>query len=586
MTGGVAGDQAGAITPLPPRSGTLEHVLDLLIHGARIRTGDPARPTATSIGIWNGHVVGLDEQLAGIPATATVDADGAVLVPGFCDAHCHTTSYGLGLVLLDLSDTRGAAAILEAVSEYAAGLDDDDWVIGTGYGTGLPLGEHVTRDELDRAAGGRPVWLTHFAGHSCVVSSAVLAAVGITSGTTPERGRIGADAAGRPNGLLEESVMDLVKDHVGPSSAEQLARAIDVATSQYAREGITAFTDAGIGCPGMDHSPVEIAAYQLARARGWLRARAQLMVHNEVMHELTSHPDDAIDRGLDLGVHTGFGDAWLGLGAMKIWVDGLGVAGADGRPDWDNDPGILRRDIIAAHRAGWQVAAHAMGDHAIDLVLSALAQARAAGPSPAQVAEPLHRIEHGALIRPDQIAQLAAAGLTVVTQPALVTEFGDLFGDVVAEHRLAEVFRAQSLLDAGIAIAGSSDRPVVAGSPLRGMQSMVQRLSASGTVHGPAERMTAAAALAACTAGGARAARAGQQRGLLAPRLAADLVLLADDPVTVQADRIAAIAVLTTVVDGQVSHDMAGLLAAAGLPELPRHWRAAGTGAGEPADAR
>jgi predicted amidohydrolase YtcJ len=545
-------------------------VLDLLIHNARIRTLDEGRPAATAIGIWNGLIVGLDEQVTDLPARASVDADGAVIVPGFHDAHCHTTSYGLGLVLLDLTDVHGATAILAAVSEYAAGLDDDDWVIGSGYGAGLALGEHVTRDELDHAAGGRPVWLTHFTGHSSVVSSAVLAAVGITSDTTTDRGRVGLDPAGRPTGLLEEAVVDLVKDHVGPSSAQQLARAIEVATSQYAREGITSFTDAGIGSPGLDHSPVEIAAYQLARARGWLRARAQLMVHNEMLHELRAHPDDAIDRGLDLGVHTGFGDDWLGLGAMKIWVDGLGIEGADGRPAFDNDPDLLRRDIVAAHRAGWQVAAHAMGDHAIDLVLDALGQAQRAGPSPVQVTSPRHRIEHGALIRPDQLAPLQAAGLTVVTQPVMVAEFGDLFGDVVVPGRLGEVFRAQSLLDAGIAVAASSDRPVAPGSPLRGMQAMVERVSASGTVHGPAERVTAAAALAAYTSGSARAARAEEHRGVLAPRMAADLVLLAEDPVTVAADHLARITVLATVVDGQVSHDMAGLLAAAGLPELKR----------------
>lgn len=551
-------------------------MLDLLIRNARIRTLDASRPQASAIGIWNGRIVGLDEQVTALPATATVDADGAVIVPGFHDAHCHTTSYGLGLALLDLTDVHGAAAILSAVEQYAHELADDDWVIGNGYGAGLPLGEHVTQDELDRAAGGRPVWLTHFTGHSCVVSSAVLSAVGITGDARAERGRIGLDPAGRPTGLLEEAVMDLVKDHVGPSSAEQLGRAIDVGTSQYAREGITSFTDAGIGCPGPDHSPVEIAAYQLARSRGWLRARAELMVHSEMLHELRAHPDDAIARGLDLGAHTGFGDDWLGLGAMKIWVDGLGIEGADGKPDWDNDPAVLRRDIIAAHRAGWQVAAHAMGDQATDLVLDALADAKAAGPSPVQIGRPRHRIEHGGLIRPDQIARLKAADLTVVTQPVMVTEFGDLFAEVIAADRLPEVFRAQSLLDAGIPVAASSDRPVADGSPLRGMQAMVQRATAGGTVHGPQERVTATAALAAYTSGAARAARAEEHRGTLAPRMAADLVLVAEDPLTVPADRIGGIAVLATVVDGQVSHDMAGLLAAAGLPGLRREWDVAG----------
>jgi hypothetical protein len=324
------------------------------------------------------------------------------------------------------------------------------------------------------------VWLTHFSGHQGVVSSAVLTGVSIGPGTVADRGRIGTDAAGRPDGLLEEAAMDLVKELVGPSSTGQLARAIELAARRYAAEGITSFTDAGIGCPGLDHSPVEIAAYQLARRNGWLRARAQLMVHNEMMHELTAHRDDAIERGLDFGLHTGFADDWLSVGAMKIWIDGLGVEGADGQPDFDNDPALLRRHIIAAHRAGWQVAAHAMGDHAIDLLLDALTEAQASGPVPVQVARPRHRVEHGALIRPDQLARLAAMDLTVVAQPVMVSEFGDLFGQVVGADRLSQVFRARSLVEAGIAIAASSDRPVVPGAPLRGLQAAVTGCRAAG----------------------------------------------------------------------------------------------------------
>jgi predicted amidohydrolase YtcJ len=538
-------------------------MLDLLIRDARIRTADPGRPAATAIGIWNGAIVGLDEEVLGLPSELTVAADGAVIVPGFHDAHCHTTSFGLGLVLLDLTGVQGAAAILDEVAAYASGLNEKDWVIGTGYGAGLPLGEHVTREELDRAAGGRPVWLTHFSGHQCVVSSAALEAAGITAAGSG-RGRIGADPSGRPNGLLEEAAMDMIKDHVGPSPAQQLARAIGEATSRYAAEGITSFTDAGIGCPGLDHSPAEIAAYQLARRSGWLHARGQLMVHNEMMHELSAHPDDAIDRGLDFGIHTGFGDDWLSLGAMKIWVDGLGTAGADGQPDFDNEPELLRRDIIAAHRAGWQVAAHAMGDLAVDLVLNALAEAIASGPYPVQTASPRHRIEHGALIRPDQLARLAALDMTVVTQPVLVREFGDFFSEVVPADRLGEVFRVRSLIEAGIAVAGSSDRPVAPGSPLLGIQSMVQRLAKSGTVHGPQERLSPAEALAAFTIAPARAARVEQHRGTLVPRKAADLVLLADDPVTAPDERIGAIEVLGTIVGGLASYDPAGLLAGLG----------------------
>jgi predicted amidohydrolase YtcJ len=545
-------------------------ILDLLIHNARVLTVDPGRPRASRLGIWNGQVVGLDETLDGCTARSTVDLGGATVVPGFHDAHCHTTSFGLSRVLLDLQGIEGVAATLDAVAAHAADLPPDRWVIGVGYGVGLRPDEYPDRDALDRAAAGRPVWLTHLSGHSCLVSGAVLAEVGITGalGDTA-RGRVVVDSHGRPTGLIEEAAMDLVKDHVGPSSIESMADAIDLATAHYVTEGISGFTDAGIGCPGIDHTPVELAAYQLAEATGRLHARARLMVHNELFHPLSAHPDDRIATGLDLGVRTGFGDSRLSLGAMKVWVDGSDVGntaattgpGGEVQGAFDDDPSLLRRSIVDAHRAGWQVAAHAIGDAAVDLVLDALEEAATGGPYPARAGNaPRHRIEHGVIIRPDQVARLARLGMTVVVQPPFITDFGDpllaMFGD---RQEGGNFFRMRSLVEAGVHLAGSSDRPVAAGSPLVGIQAMVERTTASGGVFGPDERLTASEALACYTAGGARAAGCESDWGSLSPRLAADLVVLDADPTGVEPHRIGRISVMATMVGGRPVHDPGSL---------------------------
>ncbi|HEX9031735.1 MAG TPA: amidohydrolase family protein, partial [Streptosporangiaceae bacterium] len=105
-------------------------MLDVLIRNATIITVDPARPRASSIGLWNGLIIGLDEEVADLPARRVVDAGGATIVPGFHDAHCHTTSFGLQRTLLDLAGVRGAQATLAAVAGYAASLPADAWVIG------------------------------------------------------------------------------------------------------------------------------------------------------------------------------------------------------------------------------------------------------------------------------------------------------------------------------------------------------------------------------------------------------------------------------------------------------------------------
>ncbi len=543
--------------------------LDLIIGNARILTVDAGRPRASSVGIWNGAVVGLDEAVDGMAAHQTVDLAGAVVTPGFHDAHCHSTSFGLELAYLQLGAVRGIDATLAAVADHAAGLGADDWVIGFGYGNDLAPDRYPDRLQLDRAGGGRPVWLTHRSGHSCVVSSAVLDRVGITGARDHRaRGRVVVDDAGRPTGLIEEAAMDLVKDHVGPSSIEQLAEAIGQATSHYATEGITGFTDAGIGCPGIDHSPVELAAYQLARDTDRLHIRAQVMVHNELFHEVGGHRQDRIATGLDLGMRTGLGDDRLSLGAMKVWVDGSGLGGSaattgsDGSPrgNFDNDPDLLRRAIIDAHRAGWQVAAHAIGDRAVDLVLDALEEASAGGPYPARAGNVArHRIEHGLTIRPDQVERLARLSMTVVIQPSFVTEFGDgLLQRYRDDRRLANYFRTRSLAAAGVAVVGSSDRPVAVGSPLVGMQAMVERRTGNGEPFTATERFSPEEALASYTVAGATAAHREHRWGRLAPGQLADLVVLDGDPTDEDRDRIGDIGVLATLVEGRPVHDPAG----------------------------
>ncbi|MGH9171331.1 MAG: amidohydrolase [Acidimicrobiales bacterium] len=530
---------------------------------------DERQPRASSIGIWNGYVVGLDDELLGLTARHHIDAGGATMTPGFHDAHCHTTSFGLACGLLDLTSTRTVDGILEAVAKEASERSRDDWVIGMGYGRGLAPGEHPPADELDRVAGGRPVWLTHVSGHMCVINHAALALIELKGGAQREtdRGRIHLDANGRPTGLLEEAAMELVKSHHGPSSVAQLARAIDHATRRYATEGITSFTDAGVGCPGIDHSPVEIAAYQRARQSGRLRARAQLMIHSEVLHNLPGHRDDAIELGLDLGIRSGIGDSWLEVGAVKVWVDGSGTAGTaatssdGGAGIFDNDPALLSQVITSACRSGWQVACHAMGDRALDLVLRAVEKAREGVPD-ALLPEPRrrHRIEHGGLIRTDQIELLSRLEMVVVPQPVFIAEFGDTLSDTLCGgSRTDESFRVRSLLDAGVPVAGSSDRPVAPGSPLLGIQSMVERLTASGNIYGPNERVSAEVALASYTQAGAYACHNDHRRGKLCRRLEADLVVLGDDPTRVEASKIGTIEVLATLVGGVATHDPTGM---------------------------
>lgn len=549
--------------------------LDLLIRNAHVLTLDEDRPTAHTLGILHGRIVGLDDDVAGLPARRVLDAGGACVVPGFNDAHCHTAWFGLTLTQLDVSTARSLDEVYDAVAAHAATLPDDAWVLGAGLDHHRLGGHYPHRDALDRAAGGRPVWIKHTSGHACVVNTPVLRTAGALEEdfTDPEGGVVSRDEQGRPDGLLEETAQGLVQRQVLPHSVETVADAVDAATRHYLTEGITCFTEAGIGGGWIGQTPVELGAYQLARDTGRLHTRARLMAAADVLHPLTAHADDGIELGLDLGMRTGFGDDRLSLGPVKIFLDGslLGRTAAVTEPfcgcphnaaETANPTGYFQGDadsmadtVVAAHRSGWTVAAHAIGDRAVDLALDAFARARAARPRPGV----LHRIEHAGVVRPDQLARFADLGVIPVPQHNFLHTFGDAMAAALGPQRTDWSYRMRSLLDLGVTVPGSSDRPVAPGAPLPAIQSMVLRLTESGVPYGPDERIPVLAALRAWTVGSARATGFDDRQGRLVPGQLADLTVLDGDPLRTDPSRIGALKVLATVVDGDPVHDPHGL---------------------------
>jgi len=548
----------------------MQATADLLLTNGNVLTMDPDRPRARSVGISNGRVVAVGSESSGpdgVQAREVADLRGATLLPGFHDAHNHMAWYGLSLGEADLRPevTPTLDDLYRAVAAQAAATAPGDWVTGSGYDQNK-IGGHPDRDGLDRAAPGRRVWLRHTSGHMCVVSSAVLADLGLADEAADiSGGKVVTDATGRPTGLLQEKAQELVGGLVHPYPLAVLADAIERAGTRYLSEGITSVTEAGIGGGWIGHTPVELAAYQTARDAGRLRVRVELMIASDALHPLGAHPDDGLEVGLDLGIRTGFGDDWLRIGAMKIFTDGslVGRTAAmhDAYEGTPGDRGYLQADatdlaatMIAAHRSGWQVAAHAIGDRAIDLVLGAYAEARQRFPRP----DTRHRIEHFAASRPDQVSRAAQLGVIPVPQGRFATELGDGMLAAVGPARREWLYRQRSLLDAGLTLPGSSDRPVVAGAPLLGVHDMVNRRTATGAAFNPAEAISPGEALRAYTSGSAYASHAENTRGMIAPGMLADLVVLSDDPAAVAPASIAGITVLATFVGGECRFDITG----------------------------
>ena len=228
---------------------------------------------------------------------------------------------------------------------------------------------------------------------------------------------------------------------------------------------------------------------------------------------------------------------------------------AGNRGFFQMDVGRLRRIITRAHRAGWQVATHAIGDRAVATVLDIYHDALAAHPRP----DHRHRIEHCGVCRPEDVRRLAALGVIPVPQGRFISEIGDGMLAALGPERSTWCYRQRSFLDAGVLVPGSSDRPVVNGSPLLGIHDMVNQRTASGRPFNPAEALTPEEAIRCYTLHSARAAFREGDLGSLEPGKLADFAVLSADPTAIAPEAIATIEVLATVVGGMVAHDRMGL---------------------------
>ncbi len=519
-------------------------MLDLLLVGATVHTMDPRHPVGHQVGIWRGRVVALDDAAAALPAARVVDLQGATVLPGFVDAHVHLAWAGLRARSASVAPCRNVEDVLAAIGAAAHEHPPGSWVDVVGYDQ-RPLGRHLTAAELDTIAARHKVFVVHDSGHACVVNSAVL-------------DELPAGIA-HDNGVLAEAGMAAVRALRQPYAVDELVEAISTASTTCLAEGVTSVAEAGIGGGLISHSPVELAAYQRAVERGRLPVRVQLMVAADLLRPLGAHADDGIARGMDLGLRTGFGGERLSIGALKVFADGGMMArtaaltepyrGLDHTGQLYADPAELAAAIVDGHRAGWQLAVHAIGDRAVDVALDAFERAQRKYPRPGA----RHRIEHAGLVRPDQLPRFAALGATAVVQPNFLWYLGDDYAEIMGPSRAPWLYRGRSFLDHGVRLVASSDRPVTPAAPLRSIQFMVQRATSSGQLIGPDEAITVREALCAWTVEAARACHREDSVGSIAPGQHADLVVLADDPCAVAPDRIANIEVVSTLVDGVVA---------------------------------
>jgi len=493
----------------------------LLVAGDRIRAvGETARAEAAASPAGTVHEL----ELPGLTVAA-----------GFIDAHTHLVHMGFGLARPDLEGAPSAAAALERVRAALAShpperpliaehWDDSDWAPG----------DRLERADLDRLAPSTPVVLRRVCGHRAVANGAALARLA--------RHPFGADYATR--GLVEAASGVLVEDaamrlgEVFPPAADEVSAALEAALTHAARLGITGVHD--IVTPGA------LRAEQACRRNGRLTLRITAQVAIEHL--------EALER---VGLAGGFGDPWLKLGGVKLYLDGsLGARTAaltSPYADRSGERGLLLIDeerlralVRRIDALGLEAVIHAIGDRAIAAALGALELL-----GPEAVREHRHRIEHCELTPDELVERLARIGATASMQPNFVTRWGmpgGMYLTALGSARHEEMNRFRSLRERGVPLAFGSDAMPM--GPLSGL---------AGAVKHPLEqeRLTVAEALAAYTRGSAWAGFAEAETGSIEAGKLADLVILDGDPLSAH-DPGADCRVVATVVGGRCVFESPG----------------------------
>ncbi|HEX8662865.1 MAG TPA: amidohydrolase [Beijerinckiaceae bacterium] len=487
---------------------------------------------AEALAVAGGRILaaGSDDDIAGLigPATRVIDLAGRLAAPGLCDAHLHLLPVGLGMAEVDIRPrhVRTLEGLLRKIRERALASRPGEWIVARGYDQSrLDVRRHPLRHELDAVAPANPVQVVRACGHVSIVNSMALARAGIDEATPAPPGGTIEVRDGRLTGLLAESARDMIRAALPPLTDADLVAAIERAGRHCLGFGITSVMDAAVGKKAGFR---EIEAYRAARRAGRLPVRASLC--------LLGGPKGIADRAHAEGLVTGAGDDRLAIGPAKLFADGsAGARTAAMSGAYVGEPpnrGMLSLEAAELnalvrdhHVKGWQIAAHAIGDRAIDQVLDAYAAALTEKPDP----DRRHRVEHCSFVRPDQIARMAGLGVHPVTQPVFVHEYGELYVSAVGAERTAASHPMRSWIDAGLKPAASTDGPVSGIDPFPNLYAMLARRSLAGTPLGLSEALTMPEALAAYTEHGAFVNGAEGRRGRLLPGMDADVAVFSRD---------------------------------------------------------
>ncbi|MBB95154.1 MAG: amidohydrolase [Rhodobacteraceae bacterium] len=541
--------------------------VETIVVNGRLYTMQAEGHRVEAVAISGGRIVATgttNEILDFAPGARVVDAGGRAGLPGLIDSHCHPDMEGARRGRWhDFSDgqTASRGAVLDMIRKAAADSAPDHWILGYKFDD-LRDGGYPTREELDAASGGRPVFLYRRCAQIGLANSAALEAVGFaddsadTSFTGTEFGAI-ETADGRATGKLFARAAHMVIDHIQADyTKDDFRRGLGSVFDEYLSFGITSVHNSLVQTQA-------IRAYQDMRDAGELALRVGLLI--------TGRDEDLMRAVLRSGLRSGFGDDWIRIIGVE-WVGDGSTSGRSaayftpyvGTPLKDepqNHCGTLLLDpqahlarVREALDLGMIVCTDAMGDRGIDAVIRVYEQALADHPGQ----DHRLRIEHCCAVTPGNLAGLKRNGIICSSAAGFAWDLGDAHIAARGPEAMTHMWPHRDMIDAGVVAPAHSDHPVCTANPFAAMSALVNRRTNSGASLDASKAITVHEAIAAYTTLGAYAGREEHLKGQLKPGFLGDLCLLDRDPFDAPSQTLHETRVDLTMVGGEVRFQGSG----------------------------
>jgi predicted amidohydrolase YtcJ len=521
-----------------------------------------AEEVVSSILVEDGVIIGRDVgiEVARHNGADCVDLEQKHVLPGFHDSHMHFLSYAIDRKKADFFNCKSLAEMKQVGTDYILKNDikQGEWIQGGGWNeNNFEVKRLPTRQDLDNISSVNPMIFTRACCSVSVVNTLALQTAGIFENPPKmDDGVIVLDENGIPTGMLEERARFLIYDIIPNVDKDYLKSLILDYQKDLLKAGLTSIQTDDFKLWDATFKDILDAYFELDR-EGKLNVRVNQQIR------MIDH--NALDMFLKLGMRTGHGSPYFKIGAYKLLPDGsLGGKTAALRESYigsEGSAGILTYTkenfyslLEKAHTSGMQLAMHAIGDRAMDMVLECYEELM----KNYSKEDPRLRIIHCQITTEDIIDRFKKDNIIADIQPLFICADMHICEDLIGPERTKWSYNWKTMIDKGIHVAGSSDAPVESFEPILGIYAAVTRKDMKGFPCGgwlPEQKLNVHDAVRLYTTGAAYATYEENQKGKLCENFFADFIVMSDDLYTIEPDKIKDVTVERTYVGGRCVYD-------------------------------